>query len=404
MSNQNAPLDKGSIALWAGGAIDVEVTPVVVENNADWNSIDPWAKSYAIPQTGLWNEENLWCFSGKEVGDLYCIRRVEDSTPRTFELQAKLDALKDAFASHGFMVSRTLGARASSKISSGQLEVSFGGSTRPISSAIGYLPKNEFGFREMIKAKNSSRRESGVSNPQIDENKVSGCDPKAKDECEDLQNWISNASGQFDDGSSAGAIGSWGSFEKVVDFKSIRTTSFWFFRSPGLLSKDYNWLTTCKKGVGVSGVVSSNATVMKPTPPTWNLETQSLEFKIGSPHLDYLGKVSTGFYNLAISDSVAKCLWGNDITEAKATVSVINDDGEIKTFTSSMKLEAGYLNFQVAGFTYSVNKISISFPGKPVLTSARPALAKSISCKKGKITRTITSKAPKCPPGFKKIN
>jgi hypothetical protein len=403
MSNQSAPLDKGSVALWAGGAIDIEITPVIVESDADWASIDPWARSYAIPQTGSWNEANLWCFPGQEADGLYCIRRVEEVAPRTFELRAKLDLLKDAFASHGFMVSRTLGARATSKISSGQLEVSFAGSTSPISSAIGYLPRNEFGFREMIKAKNASRRESGVSNPQIDENKLSGCDPKSKEECEDLQNWISNASGQSDDGSTPGAIGSWGSFEKVIDFKSIRTSSVWFFRSPGLLAKDFTWLTSCKKEVGVSGVVSSNATVMKPTPPTWNPEAQSLDFRIGSPHLDEIGKVSKGFYNLAISEAVAKCLWGKDTTAAKATISVINDAGEVKAFTSSMKLTNGYLNFQVAGFTYSVNKISISFLGKSSTASTNPSRSKTITCKKGKITKTVTNKAPKCPSGFKKV-
>jgi len=403
MSNQSAPLDKGSVALWAGGAIDIQITPVIVESDADWASIDPWAKSYAIPQTGVWNEANLWCFSGQEAEDLYCIRRVAEATPRTFELKAKLDSLQNAFASHGFMVSRTLGARASSKRSSGQLEVSFAGSTSPVSSAIGYLPRNEFGFREMIKAKNASRRESGVSNPQIDENKLSGCDPKSKEECEDLQNWISNASGQSDDGSTSGAIGSWSSFEKVIDFKSIRTSSVWFFRSPGLVATDFTWLTSCKKEVGVSGVVSTNATVMKPTPPTWNPEAQSLDFKIGSPHLDENGKVSKGFYNLAISEAVAKCLWGKDVTVAKATISVVNDAGEEKTFTSSMKLSGGYLNFQVAGFTYSVNKISISFLGKPSTASTSTSRSKTITCKKGKITKTVTNNAPKCPSGFTKV-
>jgi hypothetical protein len=320
-------------------------------------------------------------------------------------LRAKLDLLKDAFASHGFLVSRTLGARASSKISTGNLEVTVAGSTSRVSSAIGYLPRNEFGFREMVKATNASRRESGVNNPQIDESKLSGCDPKSEKEgkCVDLQNWISNASGQSDDGSTPGAIGSWGSFEKAIDFKSIRTSSVWFFRSPGLLAKDFTWLTSCKKEVGVSGVVSSNATVMKPTPPTWNPEAQSLDFRIGSPHLDETGKVSKGFYNLAVSEAVAKCLWGKNITAAKATISVINDAGEVKAFTSSMKLTNGYLNFQVAGFTYSVNKISISFPEKPAAASPVPLRTKTITCKKGTITKSVTSKAPKCPSGFKKV-
>jgi hypothetical protein len=403
MSNQSAPLDKGSIALWSGGAINIEITPVVVESNANWESIDPWARSYAIPQQGLWNEANLWCFSGELAGDLYCIRRVTENSTRTFELKARLNYLADAFASHAFMVSRTLGARVSSKKSSDLLELSFAGSTSPVSSAIGYLPRNEFGFREMIRATNKSYRESGVTNPQLDENKLSGCDPKSKEECVDFQNWITNASGQSEDGSSPGAIGSWSSYEKVIDFKPVRSSSVWFFRSAGILSTDFTWLTSCKKEIGVSGVISSNATVMKPTPPSWNSQERSLDFKIGSPHLDESGKVSSGFYNLAISESVAKCLWGKDVTAAKANISVINDDGEVKTFTSSMKVANGYLNFQVAGFTYSVNKISIAFDKVSATANSSPAKLKTITCKKGKVTKTVSNKSSKCPNGFKKV-
>jgi hypothetical protein len=403
MSNQSVPLASGSVATWAGGAINIEITPVTVENNADWAMIDPWARSNVIPREGFWKEANLWCFSGERAEDLYCIRRVEENVSRTFELNATLKYLAEAFSSHGFMVSRTLGARTSSKRSSGLLEVSFAGSTSPVSSAIGYLPRNEFGFREMIKAKNSSYRESGVANKQLDENKTSGCDPKSKEECEDLQNWITNASGQSEDGSAPGAIGSWSSFEKVVDFKSIRTNSVWFFRSAGILSTDFSWLLSCKKEIGVSGVISSNATIMKPTPPAWNPVERSLDFKIGSPHLDETEKVSTGFYNLAISEAVAKCLWGNDVTAAKATISVINDAGEVKASTSSMKVADGYLNFQVAGFSYSVNKISIAFDKVASVPTKSPSRLKTVVCKKGKVTKTVINQSSKCPTGFKKV-
>jgi hypothetical protein len=403
MSNQSAPLDKDSIASWAGGAISIEITPVIVESDAKWESIDPWAKSNAIPQVGLWNETNLWCFSGEQSGDLYCVRRVTENSTRTFELKAKLNFLVDAFSSHGFMVSRTLGARASSKKSSNLLEVSFSGSTSPVSSAIGYLSRNEFGFREMIKATNQSYRESGVTNPQLDETQLSGCDPKSKGNCIDFQNWLTNANGQSEDGSAPGAIGSWSSYAKVIDFKPVRSASNWFFRSAGILSADFAWLTSCKKEVGVSGVISSNATVMRPTPPSWNPQEQSLDFKIGSPHLDESGKVSSGFYNLAISEAVAKCLWGKDVTAAKAKISVINDAGEVKIFTSSVNVANGYLNFQVAGFTYSVNRISVAFDKVSTITNSPQPKLKTIFCKKGKIIKTVSNKSPKCPTGFKKF-
>jgi hypothetical protein len=404
MSNQTAPLDKGSVAMWAGGSINVEISPIIIDEDADWNSIDAWAKSFTIPETGLWNQFNLWCFAGKEKDDLYCVRRVEDATPRAFEIKAKLDLLKDAFASHGFMISRTANARVATERRANSIEVSFAGSTTSVPSAVGYLPRNEFGYREMIRAANSSYKESGASNRPEDENDLSG-----------LQNWINNASGMHTDGSDAGALGSWISLEKTTKFKPTRTSSVWFFRSAGLLSTDFLWLTTCKRELGVSGVVSSNATVMKPSPPKWNPKEQSLEFKIASPHLDESGKVAEGFYKLSISREVATCLWGKDAVSARATISVVSQDGKEKIFTSSFKIGDGYLDFQVAGFTYSANTIKIQLEKsggsansaqldeKVTATTTKESASKRVStitCVKGKTIKKVSTKT--CPKGFKK--
>ena len=404
MSNQSAPLDKGSVATWAGGSINIEVSPVIVEEDADWNSIDAWAKSYTIPQEGLWNQFNLWCFAGKEKDDLFCVRRVEDATQRTFEVKAKLDLLKDAFASHGFMISRTGNARVSTIRRPNFIETTFSGTTTSVPSAVGYLPRSEFGYREMIKATNSSYKESGVSNRPEDENDLSG-----------LANWIANASGAHTDGSDGGAIGSWISLEKATKFSPTRSSSVWFFRSAGLLSTDFAWLTSCKRELGLSGVVSSNATVMKPSPPKWNPQEQSLDFKIASPHLDESGKVAEGFYNLSVSREVATCLWGKDAVSARATISVVSQDGKEKIFTSSFKVGDGYLDFQVAGFTYSANTIKIrlgnaSGSGSSSTANQETTATKvkdptagrvqTITCVKGTTIKKFSTK--KCPKGFKK--
>ena len=404
MSNQSAPLDKGSVATWAGGSINIEVSPVIVDEDADWNSIDAWAKSYTIPQGGLWNQFNLWCFAGKEKDDLFCVRRIEDATQRTFEVKAKLDLLKDAFASHGFMISRTANARVATERRANSIEVSFAGSTTSVPSAVGYLPRNEFGYREMIRAANSSYKESGASNRPEDENDLSG-----------LQNWVNNASGMHTDGSDGGAIGSWISLEKTTKFNPTRTSSVWFFRSVGLLSTDFVWLTSCKRELGVSGVVSSNATVMKPSPPKWNAKEQSLEFKIASPHLDESGKVAEGFYKLSISRDVATCLWGKNAVSARATISVVSQDGQEKIFTSSFKVGERYLDFQVAGFTYSANTIRIRLEAsgtsakssevnpKTTSTTVKESATEkvqTITCIKGKTIKKVSTKT--CPKGFKK--
>ena len=411
MSNQSAPLDKGSVATWAGGSINIEVSPVIVEEDADWNSIDAWAKSYTIPQEGLWNQFNLWCFAGKEKDDLFCVRRIEDATQRTFEVKAKLDLLKDAFASHGFMISRTANARVATEKRANAIEVSFAGSTTSVPSAVGYLPRNELGYREMIKAAKSYQTESGAL---LDLSKGRPY-PEDENDLSGLQNWVNNASGMHTDGSASGAIGSWISLERATKFNPIRTSSVWFFRSVGLLSTDFAWLTSCKKELGVSGVVSSNATVMKPSPPKWNPKEQSLEFKIASPHLDESGKVAEGFYKLSISREVATCLWGKDAVSARATISVVSQDGKEKIFTSSFKVGDGYLDFQVAGFTYSANTIKIQLEKsggsansaqvdeKATATTTKESASKKVStitCLKGKTIKKVSTKT--CPKGFKK--
>ncbi|MFM8842540.1 MAG: hypothetical protein ACKOFU_07540 [Actinomycetota bacterium] len=411
MSNQSAPLERGSAAIWAGGAVNIEVSPVIVDEDADWNSIDAWAKSYAIPETGLWNQFNLWCFPGKEKDDLYCVRRVEDATPRTLEVTAKLDLLKDAFASHGFMISRTANARVTTERRANTIEVSFAGSTSSVPSAVGYLPRNEFGYREMIKAAKSVQAETGAL---LDLSKGRPY-PEDENDLSGLQNWVNNASGVHTDGSMSGAIASWISLEKATKFKSIRTSSVWFFRSVGLLSTDFEWLTSCKRELGVSGVVSSNATVMKPTPPKWNAKEQSLEFKIASPHLDESGKVAGGFYKLSISREVATCLWGKDAVSARATISVVSQDGQEKIFTSSFKVGERYLDFQVAGFTYSANTIRIRLEAsgtsakssevnpKTTSTTVKESVTEkvqTITCIQGKTIKKVSTKT--CPKGFKK--
>jgi hypothetical protein len=182
-----------------------------------------------------------------------------------------------------------------------------------------------------------------------------------------------------------------------------------------LLSTDFAWLTSCKKELGVSGVVSSNATVMKPSPPKWNPKEQSLEFKIASPHLDESGKVAEGFYKLSISREVATCLWGKDAVSARATISVVSQDGKEKIFTSSFKVGDGYLDFQVAGFTYSANTIKIQLEKsggsansaqvdeKATATTTKESASKKVStitCLKGKTIKKVSTKT--CPKGFKK--
>lgn len=263
----------------------------------------------------------------------------------------------------------------------------------------------------MIKAAKSYQTESGAL---LDLSKGRPY-PEDENDLSGLQNWVNNASGMHTDGSESGAIGSWISLERATTFNPIRTSSVWFFRSVGLLSTDFAWLTSCKKELGVSGVVSSNATVMKPSPPKWNPQEQSLDFKIASPHLDESGKVAEGFYNLTVSREVAICLWGKDSVSARATISVVSQDGKEKIFTSSYRINEGFLSFQIAGFTYSANTIKIRLGSTSESgassnvnqeteatkeKSSTTGKVKTITCVKGFTIKKVSAKT--CPKGFKK--
>jgi hypothetical protein len=113
------------------------------------------------------------------------------------------------------------------------------------------------------------------------------------------------------------------------------------------------------------------------------------------------GSVATGFYNLAVSQEVANCLWGSDVSKSRAEVSITSEAGEKKIFVAATSFSDGYINFQASGFTYSVNTISLKFVKNPATnTSIKPTSPKEIVCKKGKTVKKVKSK--NCPAGYVK--
>ena len=104
---------------------------------------------------------------------------------------------------------------------------------------------------------------------------------------------------------------------------------------------------------------------------------------------------------MAVSQEVANCLWGGDVSKSKAEVSITSDAGEKKIFVSATSSSDGYLNFQVSGFTYSVNTISLKLIKAAAASPTKnPTAPKEIVCKKGKTIKKF--KAVKCPAGYVK--
>jgi hypothetical protein len=155
------------------------------------------------------------------------------------------------------------------------------------------------------------------------------------------------------------------------------------------------------------GVVSTNSMIYLGSPPIFNKETQSLEYKVASPHFDSKGGVFKGTYDLVLKSEVARCLYGFSNAPISATISIINDSGDTNIATTTVNESDGWLRLAAYGFTFSnptllvkltQEKAPVDTPikSKPVVTK------KTITCQKGKIVKKVTSTKPTCPAGYKK--
>ena len=176
-------------------------------------------------------------------------------------------------------------------------------------------------------------------------------------------------------------------------------------KNPGLLTDYYP--QGCQASHSLDGVVSTNATMYNPAPPSYDAKDGSLNFEVGSPHLDSTGKVLQGFYSMVVSAKIAKCIWGSDLTNAKATVSIVNDSGTAQVSSSALKFANDFYFFHISGFTYSTKKISIRLqPASALVVTPTPtpqvkAPVKRISCVKGNLKKYVSGVKPVCPKGYK---
>lgn len=190
--------------------------------------------------------------------------------------------------------------------------------------------------------------------------------------------------------------------------KPIGFTSEWNAVTWGV-----NGSGNCQIDPGKIALVSSNATLYSAYPPAWDPVEQTLAYQVGSLHSDHKGALNKGFFNLAVPKNFAKCLWGDNIINAKASVAVTNSDGTNNVATTTLSQDDQMIYFKVDGFTFSTPKIKVKLetpkaiptPSAILISSpkATTVVKKStITCVKGKITKKVTAFSPKCPTGYKK--
>ena len=206
----------------------------------------------------------------------------------------------------------------------------------------------------------------------------------------------------------SGAMKAWKLLSPLLDEKARSSTSVFSLNTAksGFLLTDLG-PKGCIASNSLDGVVTTNATMYNPAPPIYDAKDDSLIFEVGSPHLDPSGKVIQGDYSMVVSAKIAKCIWGSDLSNSKATVSIVNESGTAQVTTSALKLLDDFYYFNISGFTYSTKKISIRLQPatNPVATpSAKPVIkpvVKRITCVKGSVKKYVSGVKPICPKGYK---
>ena len=161
--------------------------------------------------------------------------------------------------------------------------------------------------------------------------------------------------------------------------------------SPG--STDYAGCTT--KSPGFLGVGSTNALLYDYNPPKYT--GSDFIFKVGGLHFKMDSSLELGIYQVKISSTFARCLYGFTNAPISASISVVDDGGKKSNAITTIGESGGWINISATGFTFSSPTISVK------LSQAKaPAKKTTINCVKGKLSKKVTEVGPKCPAGYKK--
>jgi hypothetical protein len=192
----------------------------------------------------------------------------------------------------------------------------------------------------------------------------------------------------------------------VAKDKSIGDRTMWIARtlsSSEIYSAGDQIRSCLSNSKDLTGIVTTNAGMYISSPPTFNKETQSLDYKVSSPHLNEAGKPNVGNY-----------------------VSIVSSDGSSQVATTAVSERNGWLYLSANGFNYSSPTVRVKLTQEapaptptptptpeptptvtptptptPTLTTA-PVKKTTITCVKGKAVKKVTSVKPVCPKGYKK--
>jgi len=158
-----------------------------------------------------------------------------------------------------------------------------------------------------------------------------------------------------------------------------------------------------KNGIGVTGIVATNASAYSEGPPTFDSATSTLNYKVAALHFEKDGVTPfNGQYSLILRSDIANCLYGVSDPTAEATVSVAGEDGVAKAATTTFTYNNGWYSFSAKGFTHSSPtikvKLSRSYPkilkGRSI-SVASAAKKNGIKIPSGATVRVVVSSSSK---------
>jgi hypothetical protein len=183
-------------------------------------------------------------------------------------------------------------------------------------------------------------------------------------------------------------------WEPVLGDTAKGQADLWYFSMmPDTLTSGNKCL---QKTDSLQGMITTNAMTYQAGLPAF--ENGELAYQVAGLHNDFTGVPFEGSYNLIMRSEAARCLYGFTSAPISAKVSVTSASGEAKIATTTDGEKNGFLHLAATGFTFSDPTIH----AKLTQDSSTKASASKLTCVKGKVTKTVTGIAPKCPSGFHK--
>jgi hypothetical protein len=168
-----------------------------------------------------------------------------------------------------------------------------------------------------------------------------------------------------------------------------------------LRQSDSRSLGGCSSQQPIYGIVGGNAMLISSELPVWNAASQTIEFRVISPHSNPDGSVAQGTYEMQIEKSVAQCLWNSEVLPQNVSFSVVSDDGNSKVATTTVSIANGMVALRAKGFNYSAATLRAALKS-PVSPSQGISPPRRIRCTNGRQTRLQPLGKTTCPAGWRK--